>query len=631
MDNREIQQILKENEEKYRIAFKTSPNAISISDLNGIYKDVNNAFLEILEFKENEVIGKSATELGIWANSKDREKLIGPIKQHGFIKNLELQFKTRTGKLIHGLLSAHIIVLSGIPYVLSVTRDITERKKTSKILQNALRKEQEFANIVRNAPMAIAVAKLDGTVLSFNQAGIDLLGYSKKELQKTNWKTLTPPKWAKLEEKKLAELIKTRKNISYEKEYIKKDGTTIPVEVVISGIFDKNGKLTKLIGFISNITQRKETERIMANNQLLKAVGEMASSVAHDFNNSLQAIIGNIELLRDLEEITPKIKEHLEIIYSAANDASERVKLLQRLGDKKQVKNKFSSVSLNHLLDEVILQTRPLWKGQMEKNGLQIKINKNYQKNIKITGNIGELRSVFYNIIKNSIEAMPAGGEIDIITAKNNKNVIIEISDNGEGMSKEVISHIFQPFYSTKGFGIGRGLGLSGAYSVIQEHNGTISLDSELNKGTKFTITLPYIKSEVISDKKNHRNEYLKKLAILLVDDEIILQKLGKKALGKMGHIVDTVSSGTEALNLLKNKKYDILITDIGMPEMNGWQLIENINENIKKTMKIIILTGWGGEISPEKLKSYKVSAILEKPITIEQMKETLSKVMEKK
>jgi len=617
-----------ESEEKYRVAFKTSPDAISITDLNGVYIDINDGFSKILEYSEDEVIGKSSIDINIWYNIKDRNKFIIPIKQFGFVKDLEARFKTKTGKILYGLMSAHIIIIKGLPYVLTITRDITNRKQIANLLKEALVKEQELANILRLAPVALAIREMDGHLSNFNQAAIDLFGYTEEELKKKTFKELMPLKWAKVEKEKLKELIATKSSVNYEAEYIKKDGTIIPVELVVSGIFNDNNQLIKFIGFASDISKRKEMEHIIARNQLLKTVGEMASSVAHDFNNSLQTILGNVELLMDLDSITPEIKEHIDIIKSTVNDASERVKSLQRFGDKKQIKNESQFMDLENLINEVLTQTRPLWKGKMEKGGLQIDINKNFQKNIKILGNEGELRSVFYNIIKNAIEAMPKGGLIKINTKKIDNDIIIDIIDTGIGMPEEVQANIFKPFYSTKGFGMGRGLGLSGVFTIIQEHLGKIEINSELNRGTTFKIILPYSQFEEKENNNNFIEEYLKKLSILWVDDEESLLKLAKKILTKLGHKASIAISGYEALELLKNKKYDIIITDIGMPKMNGWQLIKEIKKQIDYSPKIIVLTGWGGEINKKEINNYNIDGLLEKPVTIKQIQDIISKIM---
>lgn len=619
------------SENRYKIIFKTSNDAITISDLNGKYIEVNQGYSNISEYEPEEVIGKTTVELNIWANIKDREKFIVTLKKYGYIENMEVDFQSKSGKIIRSLISAQVILIKEASYILAITRDISKRIEIENELKRVLVNEQKLANIVRNAPRAIAIGHLDGRISSFNQASMNLLGYSRKELETINWIELTPPKWHKLEEEKLKELAITKKSVVYEKEYIKKDGTIIPIEIHVSGIFNKNGDLDSFIGFATNITERKKLEQTILNTQVLKTIGEMASAIAHDFNNSLQALSSNIELLK-LMNITKEMKEHLNTMESITNDTSERVKSLQRLGDKKQDDSNFKSIKIDNILNEVISQTRPLWKGEKEKEGFEINIKKNYQKDLEIYGNTGELRSVFYNLIKNSIEAIPKNGIIEIIAKKLNNNCIISIIDNGIGMSQETKTNLFQPFYSTKGFGLGRGLGMMGVLKVVNKHNASIDVYSEINEGTKIIIKLPcHTKINTSQDNKETKTNLSinKNIKILLVDDDELVRLPTTEILKKIGYNILSASSGMDALDKLNKEKFDIVITDIGMPKMNGWELIKEIRHHPNiENIKIIILTGWAGEITEDSFQEHKIFGVLEKPVKLDVINRMLSKLI---
>jgi PAS domain S-box-containing protein len=281
-------------------------------------------------------------------------------------------------------------------------------------------------------------------------------------------------------------------------------------------------KVKSIITVIRDITQSKKAEKAVLENQRLGAIGEMASSVAHDFNNSLQAILGYIDLSLLDDNINASLKEYLDTIKKAANDAASRVKILQRFGGYKTNTDNYKCLDINLLIKDVIEQSRPLWKDDAEKKGLLINIKSDCRKVSNIRGNEGELRSVIYNIIKNSIEAMPDGGNIYIKSFEENNNVTINIIDTGMGMDDQTRTRIFQPFYSTKGYKLGRGLGMSGVYSIIQEHMGKIIVkNTEKGKGTTIELTLPV-------SCKEENNELAKpcdykisnEMKILWVDDE---------------------------------------------------------------------------------------------------------------
>lgn len=393
-------------------------------------------------------------------------------------------------------------------------------------------------------------------------------------------------------------------------------------------LFPETGEISQILIVAENITERKQAEKVLIENQRLSAIGEMASSIAHDFNNTLQSIYGNLELAMQKSDVSESTLKYLKAIKTAASDAAERVQVLQRFGRKKQAKSKFSNLCANTLIDEVIIQARPMWKDQAEKNGLSIKIETEFGKIPKIFGKEGELRSALYNMIKNSIEAMPGGGNIFIKTGKRAKNIFISISDTGIGMDEETKVRLFQPFYSTKGYDIGRGLGMSGVYSIVNEHGGSVCIKrTEPGQGTTMEILFPVSKTEKSKEAIAKVVDPINSLNILWVeDDEIIRGNVGE-ILELLGHNGDIAKSGKEALKYLENKNYDIVITDIGMPEMSGWQLSDIINERYKGKINIAVSSGWGLEVDNVKTKKHGVKYVLGKPFNIDQLKKLLTEV----
>ena len=203
-------------------------------------------------------------------------------------------------------------------------------------------------------------------------------------------------------------------------------------------------------------------------------------------------------------------------------------------------------------------------------------------------------------------------------------------SDFFDQQSEKVKEKIFQPFFSTKGYEAGRGLGLSGVYSVIKEHKGTIRvLQSAPGQGTSFEIMLPsHQKTEMIIKKPEEADGYVGYVKILWVDDEQILLNLAEKIIKHLGYKADFINSGEQALKYLAKNKYDLVITDIGMPDMNGWQLADKIKEQYKGT-KVAVISGWGAEISDEEKEKHGVSYVLGKPVQINEIKELIARAMQ--
>jgi len=284
---------------------------------------------------------------------------------------------------------------------------------------------------------------------------------------------------------------------------------------------------------------------------------------------------------------------------------------------------------LNKVIADVIVQARPMWKDEMEAKGHHISIETNYEDIPEILGNDGELRSVFYNVVKNSIEAMPKGGKIIFETGVNENNVFVHIIDTGIGMNEEAKTRLFQPFFTTKGFEAGRGLGMSGAYSIIQEHKGNIKiLETAPNQGTTIEILLPHTINDNSLEEDEIKENSFKNGNILWVDDDEMIREIAGEMLEVLGHNGVIVENGYQALELLDSRKFDLVITDIGMPDMNGWLLAEKIKEKYFGKIKVAVITGWNKQLNDEDKIKYGVDYILLKPIKLANLKSLINNAL---
>jgi len=393
-----------------------------------------------------------------------------------------------------------------------------------------------------------------------------------------------------------------------------------------------------------DVTFEKQKEKIFLENQRLSVIGETTTSFAHDFNNYLQVILANIQVMNSkLEDhvsrcpndqlvkysFQDKMRKHINTIQTVTNDAATRVQILQRYAGSKQSTSEYNKINLNIVVQEAILQSKTVWKTEPERYGIAIDIKEKYSITPDIFGNDSELRSVIYGLIQNSVEAMPNGGTITFETKDSEEGVYLLISDTGSGINNDILDKIFEPFFTTKSFNIGKGLGLSNAYSIISEHNGTMRVfNTKIGGGTTFEIVLPYFESNGQQTTKSLKKEK-EIVSIMWVDDDEIIRNIAEDMIADIGHEVITAESGQKALEILQNKKFDILLTDIGMPNMNGWQLIEKINEIGKENMKIAVISGWGAQIPDSQKEEYGVEYVLSKPVKLAQLKKLIDDCMD--
>jgi PAS domain S-box-containing protein len=392
------------------------------------------------------------------------------------------------------------------------------------------------------------------------------------------------------------------------------------VRTVVKAVLGDTGAVVMLKGSDQDITSQKLFQDAQVKDRRLKAIGEMSSSIAHDFNNSLQEMMGNLEIVKLQSNLSESSAERLNNIGTIIGDVAGRVSALQKFGDTEHGDKNSSLLDFNALIAEVLSQSRPLWKDGVEKNGLRIDVKTDFEDVPKINCNSGELKSAIYNLIKNSVEAMPEGGDIAIKTGIKPEGVFAIFTDTGIGMDEEAKLKIFEPFYSTKGFELGRGLGMSGVYSIVKKYRGDIAIKaSELGKGTSIEIVFPISQEDEGNVRLEDDPAAKASLRVLWVDDDLIITKSAGILVEAIGHKCNLVNSGKEALAHLNDNTCDVVFTDIGMPEMNGKELADAIRTKHGKAIKIVAVTGWELE---EKVKvEYGIDFVLQKPFTLRGLK----------
>ncbi len=373
----------------------------------------------------------------------------------------------------------------------------------------------------------------------------------------------------------------------------------------------------------SDITDRVELQNQLLQTERIRAVGEMAAGVAHDFNNLLATILGRTQLLL-LKNDNDTNNGELEIIEKAAIEGGQIVRRLQEVTRERKELN-FQPIDINELIKESIIFTANKLKISTQLKDKKVQLQTNFCEDAIVKGEAVELKEVFTNLLLNAYDAMPNGGELNISTQKSSDhNLQITFKDSGLGMPEEIRDKIFNPFFTTKGEK-GTGLGLSITYRTITSHGGNIRAESEMNEGTKFIIHLPLSKEPLKQKQESDYTIYQHSgdIQLLIVDDEPELLETMAEILRLKFKTVEIASSGHIALQKIEQQNFDVVLTDLGMPEMSGWELARQVKQKLVDS-HVILVTGWG-EQAREELKHHPyVDEILPKPY---ELRDLISKI----
>ena len=347
----------------------------------------------------------------------------------------------------------------------------------------------------------------------------------------------------------------------------------------------------------------------------LRALGEMASGIAHDFNNLLAAILGRAQLLRTkIKE--PRLSEWLRVIEQSALDGSHTVRRLQEFTRVRRDRP-LASVDLTQIVRDAIQLTESQWRNSAARHGVLISMETDLQPVPDVLGAPSELREVMTNLILNGVDAMPEGGRLTLTTARADPQVRVSISDTGIGMTDEVKRHLFDPFFTTKG-PRGTGLGLSVTYGIVSRHGGEIEVASAPGSGTTFTLTFPIAKEQPVVEAPTPPTPSVGTLRCLVVDDEKDIADAISDILETYGHDVIT-SDPSSAMDHAESGRYDIVITDLAMPGVTGWQVSEAA-KRARPDVPVILMSGFGIEIDAEERRRQRIDAVLPKPIAIDDL-----------
>jgi len=581
-----------------RSLIEAALDPLAIIGLDGKLTDVNAATEAATGFTRDELIGKPFAAL-----RSDPEKAradFARVLREGTLRDLENEICHRHGGLMPVLTNATVFRndLGEALGVLTVSRDISERKKAEKALRES---EARHRDLIANAVYGIWVSTVEGRVLYANSAMAKMLGYDSpsdlEQIKTVQELYLRPADRGAFVRRILAD----GSMIGYETDWKRRDGRNIVVSLGGRAITGPTGQVEHLETVAEEITDRRKFEDQLRQAQKMEALGQLAGGVAHDFNNLLGVILGYGEMLIAKAKPGPDL-DALEEIGQATKRAAGLTRQLLAFS-RKQV---LQPVDLD--LNILAAGVSKLLQRLLPEN---IKLQMNQAKELlMVRADAGQIEQVILNLAVNARDAMPQGGNLSVQTrlvtfspgeVENRKIVkpgayaMIAVTDNGVGMSPETQARIFDPFFTTKEMGKGTGLGLATVYGIVKQSDGFVWVYSEPGKGSTFKVYLPLIASATRSaiDPSDPAVRGGTE-TILVAEDVEALRKLFSNSLAPMGYRILTAKDGFAALDIAKQFEgiIDLLITDVVMPTMGGSELATLLRQQ-RPLLKVLYVTGY--------------------------------------
>jgi PAS domain S-box-containing protein len=483
--------------------------------------------------------------------------------------------------------------------------------RNSRLYGEVAETKQYLERLILSAGDAIVSLDAEGNIRGWNPAAERIFGLAAAQAVGQPFTGLVPPESYRAARAALSREHPVR---AFDVTTKRGDGRTLNLAVTLSLLTGRDGNPEGTLAIVRDMTTQREIEAQMHQSERLTALGQMAGGIAHDFNNLLQAILGYAQLMARSPGNADVVRRGLEVIEKAANGGAETVRRIQKFA-RLRPDEPFVPMDLNQVVRDSLAITRPRWEEKKVKGGVPLQLELELGPVPMVMGRPAELNEVITNLVLNAIDAMPRGGTLRIRTRLgDHRHAVITVADTGMGMSEDVRKRIFDPFFTTKGEE-GTGLGLSVSHSIVDRHGGDLRVDSRPGEGTTFTITLPIGMSPTGEASQGGDPGVERKGRILLVDnDPQVLSILGEM-LKDAGHHVLPVPSGSEAVRVFVPSGFDLVITNVGMPEMSGWDVAEQLRAR-DPNVPVIFITGWGlQEEDQARCRRLGISALLFKPV----------------
>lgn len=630
---------LQESEQDLIVTLNSIGDAVIACDASGFVTRMNPVAEQLTGWTIKNAWGRPIKSIFEIVNATTRDSIANPVDK--VLSTGETVYLSNHTTLISRDGSEYQIADSAAPIrsennkilgMVLVFNDVTEQYKLreqAKLVQQALQnKEKEQREIIDSMVDAVISIDEDGRILSFNKAAEKLFGYDFIDIKEQNVSVLMPEPYSIEHNNYVKHYIETEEakviGLGRDVTGMHKDKKIFPIKIFVAELPKGEDGKRRFIASIVDLTHLKQQEEQLRRSQKMDSLGKLTGGVAHDYNNMLGVVLGYAELLEGSLKDQPKLANYVNRIIQAAERSSKLTEKL--LSFSKQKNTDAQSVDINSLLYDL--------QNMLEKTlTVRIKLEYKLDENLwPVWLSIADIEDVILNMAINASHAIDGNGVLTVQTTNEKINNIdanllglnnagdyvkLSLSDTGCGMDEITLERIFDPFYSTKGEK-GTGLGLSQVYGFIGRSSGTIKVYSELGEGTQFIMYLPRHMQE--SDRHSLIEESVIKTAaghekVLIVDDEVSLLELSREILRLHNYKILTAENAKQALNILKTQHVDLLLSDVVMPEMDGFQLAVMVQEKYPN-VKIQLVSGFTDDRHLEFAGTRLQKNLLQKPFS---------------
>ena len=468
--------------------------------------------------------------------------------------------------------------------------------------------EAKYRILVESSPLGILIVQ-SGRAVFVNRAFERMTGQGAETLLQSPdpFQVFDPES-----EHRIRKALEEAPDTQIEVQICQPSGKQIFVEVHTARLLFQNAPATMVLA--TDVSEQRDLQERLIRGEKLRALGELAAGVAHDFNNNLGIILGRTQLLQ-MRVTDPDVTAGLEVIRQAAMDGGQTVRRIQQYTRVRE-ELQHEVLHLPSVAAEVIEITKGKWKNEAQRRGVKIEIRIESKDPAPILGTRAEIREALTNLIFNAVDALPMGGSIVIRALQGGTETILEVEDNGIGMAEHVKSRIFEPFFTTKGLS-GNGLGLSMVYGIVSRHRGSIEVESKEQAGTVVRMRFPAVDPQSPALSLPERVSAPYQARILVVDDEVDLVSIMRDALQREGHVVVTATGGSEGIQKFRGGKFDAVLTDLGMPDVSGWEVARVVRREGGARLILGLVTGWGATVSDEVMEAHAIDFVIGKPFEV--------------